>query len=211
MGNIVSRGSLAIFSFQDFPVFPHFTDYKIMNNLPKLLEAASFAARKHTGQRRKGADGAPYINHPLEVANLLINVGGVTDFDVLIAALLHDTIEDTGTSREEIAEKFGENVASIVSEVTDDKSQPKNVRKEKQVEHAPHLSTGAKQLKMGDKISNITDILKNPPADWSKERRLEYIDWGERVFAGLRGANENLERYFDELVATAKDSIRQIS
>lgn len=178
-----------------------------MNNLAKLLNAASFAAKKHTGQTRKGDDAAPYINHPLEVANLLVNVGKVEDYDVLIAAILHDTVEDTETTREEIEELFGANVASIVMEVTDDKSLPKAERKQKQVEHAPHLSDGAKQLKMCDKISNISDVMKNPPAGWSKERRLEYVEWGERVMKGMRGANENLEIFFDKLVAEAKREI----
>ncbi len=177
-----------------------------MSNLAKLLHAASFAARKHTGQTRKGDDAAPYINHPLEVANLLANVGKVEDFDVLIAAILHDTVEDTDAKKEEIEVLFGRRVASIVSEVTDDKSLPKAERKQKQVEHAPHLSDGAKQLKLCDKISNITDVMNNPPAGWSKERRLEYIEWGERVAAGLRGVNQNLENHFDELVNKAKKS-----
>lgn len=178
-----------------------------MNNIAKLLQAASFSAKKHTGQTRKGDDAAPYINHPLEVANLLANVGKVEDFDVLIAAILHDTVEDTETTKEEIEELFGERVALIVMEVTDDKSLPKAERKQKQVEHAPHISHGAKQLKMSDKISNITDVMKNPPAGWSKERRMEYVEWGEKVMAGLRGANENLEIHFDKLVAEAKEKI----
>jgi guanosine-3',5'-bis(diphosphate) 3'-pyrophosphohydrolase len=175
-----------------------------MNNLNKLLEAASFAAKQHKNQKRKGADGEPYINHPLEVANLLANVGKVEDMDVLIAALLHDTIEDTETTEEKIAGMFGKKVSKIVSEVTDDKSLPKAERKQMQVEHAPHLSTGAKLVKLGDKISNITDIMKNPPDGWSLERKREYVEWGEKVVAGLRGTNENLERYFDETVAEAK-------
>lgn len=178
-----------------------------MNNLPELLQAAKFAAKKHHGQHRKGADADPYIVHPLDVAHLLTNIGKVEDYDILIAAVLHDTVEDTGTSRDEIVELFGEKVASIVAEVTDDKSLPKAERKQKQIEHAPHISDEAKQLKMCDKISNITDIMNNPPADWSNQRRLEYIGWGEKVFAGLRGANENLENYFDELVKNAKDKI----
>ncbi|MGI8669681.1 MAG: HD domain-containing protein [Aridibacter sp.] len=179
-----------------------------MKNLGKFVKAASFAAKKHIGQTRKGKDEAPYINHPLEVVNLLINVGNVEDDDTLIAALLHDTVEDTDATREEIAEKFGENVASIVMEVTDDKSLSKAERKQAQVEHAPHLSDEAKQLKICDKISNIRDVMENPPDGWSKERRLEYVKWGERVFAGLRGVNENLEKHFDKLVAEAKDKIK---
>ena len=175
-----------------------------MNNLSKFIEAASFAAKKHQKQKRKGADGEPYINHPLEVANLLANVGKVEDYDVLIAALLHDTIEDTGTTKEEIAGMFGENVSEMVLEVTDDKSLPKPARKQLQIEHAPHLSPGAKLIKLGDKISNITDVMNNPPHDWSLERKREYVEWSEKVVAGLRGANENLEKHFDETAAEAK-------
>lgn len=175
-----------------------------MNNLSKLLEAASFAAKKHTGQKRKGADGEPYINHPLEVANLLANVGKVEDYDILIAALLHDTVEDTGVTEEDLTELFGAKVSGYVSEVTDDKSLPKAKRKQLQIEHAPHLSGGAKQIKLADKISNIRDVTENPPHDWSQERRLEYVEWGEKVVAGLRGANENLEKRFDELAEKAK-------
>ena len=178
-----------------------------MSNLAALLRAASFAAKKHTNQKRKGDDAAPYINHPLEVANLLANKGNIDDYDVLIAAILHDTVEDTATTKEEISELFGEKVCGFVLEVTDDKSLPKAERKQKQIEHAPHLSNGAKQIKLGDKISNITDVMNDPPAGWSKERRLEYIEWGEKVVAGLRGANPALENHFDELVKKAKEKI----
>jgi guanosine-3',5'-bis(diphosphate) 3'-pyrophosphohydrolase len=179
-----------------------------MKNLGNFVKAASFAAKKHIGQTRKGKDEAPYINHPLEVVNLLVNTGNVEDDNTLIAALLHDTVEDTDATREEIAEKFGEKVASIVMEVTDDKSLSKSERKQKQVEHAPNLSTEAKQLKICDKISNIRDVMENPPDGWSKERRLEYVEWGERVVNGMRGVNENLENHFDKLVEEAKAEIK---
>jgi len=178
-----------------------------MNDIAKLIEAASFAAKKHSYQKRKGNDAAPYINHPLEVANLMANVGKVADHDILIAAILHDTIEDTETTSEEITELFGKAVCEYVLEVTDDKSLPKAERKQLQIEHAPHLSHGAKLIKLGDKISNITDVMNNPPAGWSAERRLEYIDWGEKVINGLRGANENLEKHFDELVKKSRQKI----
>ena len=172
-----------------------------------LTEAMYFAAKKHTKQKRKGADEEPYINHPLEVINLLVTVGGITDEKILEAAVLHDTIEDTDTTNEEIAERFGREISEIVMELTDDKSLPKAVRKEKQVEHAPHLSAEAKQIKICDKISNIRDVMENPPDGWSDERRLEYINWGERVVKGLRGANQKLENLFDELVTQAKQKI----
>ncbi len=180
-----------------------------MNNLGKIFQAATFAAKKHIGQKRKGKDEAPYINHPLEVVNLLTNAGNVEDTNTLIAALLHDTVEDTDATREEIAETFGEKIASIVMEVTDDKSLSKAERKEAQVKHAPQLSTEAKQLKICDKISNISDVMKNPPDGWSQERRLEYVEWGERVVAGLRGVNEDLEKHFDKLAAEAKEKIEE--
>jgi len=177
-----------------------------MNNLNNLLKAASFAAQKHTGQKRKGSKQEPYINHPLEVANLLANVGGVEDCDVLIAAILHDTIEDSGVSAEEISKMFGEAVSGYVQEVTDDKNLPKKERKRLQIEHAPHLSHGAKLVKLGDKISNITDVTNNPPADWDLKRRQEYVEWGVNVVNGLRGTNAALEKYFDELVEQASYS-----
>jgi GTP diphosphokinase / guanosine-3',5'-bis(diphosphate) 3'-diphosphatase len=175
-----------------------------MNDLPKLLQAASFAAKKHRYQKRKGSDGEPYINHPLEVANLLANVGKVDDYDILIAAVLHDTVEDTETTETEITEIFGKTVSSYVLEVTDDKSLPKSERKQKQIEHAPHLSNGAKQIKLADKISNISDVTNNPPHDWTLKTKIEYVTWGEKVAAGLRGVNANLERYFDEIVSKAR-------
>ncbi len=180
-----------------------------MNDLPKLLEAINFAAKKHSTQKRKGADEQPYINHPLEVLNLLINVGKIEDYNVLIAAVLHDTIEDTETTKEEITELFGADVCEMVLEVTDDKSLPKAERKQKQIEHAPHLSRGARYIKLGDKISNIRDVSQNPPDGWSDERRLEYIAWGENVIAGLRGVNTNLENYFDELISAAREAIEK--
>ncbi len=179
-----------------------------MSKTTKLLQAANFAARRHRRQKRKGENGEPYINHPLEVAHLLTRIGNLKDTDILIAAILHDTVEDTKTTEEEINEMFGKAVASMVMEVTDDKTLPKAERKKLQVEHAPHLSDGAKQIKLADKISNIEDIADNPPEDWSIERRLEYIEWGENVVAGLRGVNENLENYFDDLVVKAREKVK---
>lgn len=175
-----------------------------MDNLSKILDAASFAAKKHKDQKRKGSDGEPYINHPIEVANLLTNVGGVNDPDMIITALLHDTVEDCGVSFEEIEEKFGTVVADYVRELTDDKSLPKAERKQLQIEHAPHLSHGAKQIKLADKISNIRDITANPPDGWSVERRREYVEWGKKVVAGLRGVNSDLEHCFDEVVGRSE-------
>jgi GTP diphosphokinase / guanosine-3',5'-bis(diphosphate) 3'-diphosphatase len=165
----------------------------------KLLTAINFAARKHRDQRRKGPAADPYINHPIEVAHLLSNVGGVTETDVLIAAVLHDTVEDTDTTAAELTELFGSHVSDMVLEVTDDKSLPKAQRKQLQIDHGPHLSAGAKQIKLCDKISNVRDVLQSPPQDWSQQRRDDYVVWATRVVDTVRGVNPALESYFDQI------------
>jgi guanosine-3',5'-bis(diphosphate) 3'-pyrophosphohydrolase len=126
------------------------------------------------------------------------------DVEGIASALLHDTVEDVGVTKEEITERFGETVSGYVLEVTDDKSLPKEMRKALQIEHAPHLSHGAKQIKLADKISNITDVTDNPPDGWPHERKVKYVEWGEAVVAGLRGANAALEERFDQAVRTAR-------
>jgi GTP diphosphokinase / guanosine-3',5'-bis(diphosphate) 3'-diphosphatase len=162
-----------------------------------VLIAAEFAARKHRNQRRKDVEATPYINHPLALARLLWTEGRVRDPVVLAAALLHDTIEDTKTTKAELTRRFGRHVAAIVVEVTDNKRLAKTRRKELQVEHAPHLSSSAKLVKLADKTCNLRDVAKSPPADWSLKRRREYFDWSGRVVNGLRRTNKQLERAFD--------------
>jgi len=169
-----------------------------------LLKAFRFAADKHRQQRRKDSDKSPYINHPIEVVQLLWDVGGVRDRDVLLAAILHDTVEDTGTLPEEITNLFGEAVTSYVLEVTDDKSLPKEERKRLQIVEAPHKSYGAKLIKLADKACNVRNLVSMPPKDWSLERRQEYLLWGEKVVAGLRGTNPALEDYYDSELASGK-------
>jgi GTP diphosphokinase / guanosine-3',5'-bis(diphosphate) 3'-diphosphatase len=171
--------------------------------ISKILDAAQAAACWHATQRRKGSAGVPYINHLVEVAKLVNRPTGSTDSDLIVAALLHDAIEDQGVSRAAIAEQFGEDVATLVEEVSDDKSLPQEVRKRLQVEHAPKKSRRAKILKLADKISNVTDIGNDPPPDWSVERQQQYVQWGRDVVAGLRGASPELERLFEEAAAEA--------
>lgn len=168
--------------------------------LAQFIEAVAFAARKHSNQRRKNADASPYINHPIALAHVLANEGGIVNPDVLCAAVLHDTVEDTDTTEAELKEAFGPKIASIVMEVTDDKTLPKEVRKQKQIEHAPHSSHEARLVKLADKICNLRDVLDAPPAGWSVERRVEYVEWAARVIAGIRGTNSKLEKIFDALV-----------
>ena len=175
-----------------------------MNNLQLILKAASFAARAHSGQTRKGASAQPYIQHPVQVADLIANIGNVVDAEIIAAALLHDTVEDCGVSGETIESEFGAVIAGYVLEVTDDKSLPKERRKALQVEHAPHLSPGAKIIKLADKISNCTDVMHDPPSGWDKQRLTDYIQWGCNVVRGLRGANPSLEAMFDEVVEQAE-------
>ncbi|MEI8372128.1 MAG: HD domain-containing protein [Planctomycetota bacterium] len=170
------------------------------NLAASLLTALRFAAQKHSRQRRKDSDASPYINHPIAVAEVLARVGGVADSAILQAAILHDTIEDTQTTPQELDEQFGQEVRLLVQEVTDDKSLPKQERKRLQVEHAPHLSTGAKQIKMADKICNLGDITPMEPAEWPLQRKREYLDWAEKVIAGCRGCSPQLERHFDAVL-----------
>ena len=164
-----------------------------------VLRATAFAALKHRDQRRKDAEASPYINHPIALADLLWDLGGVRDPVVIAAALLHDTIEDTETSATELRRAFGAKVAGIVGEVTDDKRLPKERRKELQIEHAAHISKSAKLVKLADKICNLRDILASPPKDWSIERKPQYFDWAKKVIDQARGTNLKLERRFDQL------------
>jgi guanosine-3',5'-bis(diphosphate) 3'-pyrophosphohydrolase len=169
--------------------------------LSSFTKALAFAAEKHRRQQRKDADGSPYINHPIALSYVLTNEGGVFDSAVLCAALLHDTIEDTDTSEHELTMVFGADIAAIVVEVTDDKSLDKHVRKQRQIEHAAHLSSGAKLVKLADKICNLRDLLASPPADWSAQRKRAYFDWAGEVIAGVRGVHPQLETVFDGLLA----------
>src|SRR6185503_7246815 len=165
--------------------------------LALLLKALAFAAHKHRDQRRKDAEASPYINHPIALADVLVNEGGVTDVEVLCAALLHDTVEDTATTHQELVDAFGSRIARIVAEVTDDTDLPKQERKRLQIEHAPHLSEGAKLVKLADKICNLRDVVERPPAKWDLARRREYFDWAKQVVDGLRGTHPRLEAAFD--------------
>ena len=167
----------------------------------KLLKALEYAAEMHRDQRRKGVEASPYIIHPIQVAEVLASQGKVCDLTTLLAAVLHDTVEDTETTESDLEAMFGADVASVVMEVTDDKSLSKEERKQAQIEHTPHLSDRAKQLKIADKICNVRDIGSKPPEDWDIARRKGYFDWASKVIAGCRGVNRGLEDYFDECVA----------
>jgi guanosine-3',5'-bis(diphosphate) 3'-pyrophosphohydrolase len=177
------------------------------NSLALLLRAAAFSAEQHRPQRRKNAEESPYINHPIEVAHVLASTGGITDVVTLVAALLHDTIEDTPASAGDLEREFGAQVRSLVDEVTDDKRLEKAKRKELQILHAPSLSTRAKQIKLGDRISNVRDVLADPPANWDLPRRLEYLNWSTAVAEGCRGANEALEECLDELLVEGRAAL----
>ena len=165
-----------------------------------LFKALAFSAEKHRTQKRKDIDKSPYINHPIALANILAQ-RWVIDENVLCAAILHDTIEDTETTADELRKHFGEKITSIVLEVSDDKSLEKEVRKQLQIDHAASLSKEAKLVKLADKIANITDIINTPPAKWTKERKQEYFAWAKAVVDNLRGVHQGLEGEFDDLIA----------
>jgi guanosine-3',5'-bis(diphosphate) 3'-pyrophosphohydrolase len=164
-----------------------------------LLKATEFAAHKHRDQRRKDAGASPYINHPIALANVLCNEGGITDPMILAAALLHDTLEDTETDYEELRGQFGDDIADVVVEVTDTKWLSRDARKRLQVSKASHSSERARAVKIADKICNLRDILGSPPAGWSLQRKQKYFDWAKQVVDGVRGAYPDLEQRFDAL------------
>lgn len=171
------------------------------NPFGAFVKALAFAAEKHRHQRRKDAEASPCINHPIALASVLAIEGGLSDPTVLCAAVLHDTIEDTQTTAEELEATFGAGVTAIVLEVTDDKALEKHVRKQLQVQHAARMSRPARLVKLADKICNLRDILASPPADWSAERKRAYFDWAAQVVDGLRGVHPGLEAVFDEIHA----------
>jgi len=166
-----------------------------------LVDALAFAADKHRRQRRKDAEASPYINHPIALARVLSVEAGLADATLLAAAVLHDTLEDTETTYEELRERFGRAVAAAVLEVTDDKTLPKEERKRLQIEHAAHISRRARLVKLADKICNVRDVAANPPHGWPLERRREYFDWAKQVVDRMRGTHRRLERLFDEAYA----------
>jgi guanosine-3',5'-bis(diphosphate) 3'-pyrophosphohydrolase len=165
----------------------------------RLISALSFAAYKHRNQRRKDVEASPYINHPIALAHVLSVEGNVGDQDVLIAAILHDTLEDTKTTVAELRREFGKKIVGIVMEVTDNKKLHKSIRKRLQIEHAPKLSKPAKLVKLADKICNLRDVVSNPPTKWRLKRRRKYFDWAKSVVDGLRGVHPKLERLFDKV------------
>lgn len=166
--------------------------------LSQLLEALAFAAHKHRSQRRKDPEKSPYINHPIALARTLVVEGGITDLKTLLAAILHDTVEDTDTTFEEIGAMFGKKVAEVVREVTDDTTLAKPDRKRLQIEHAPHISKRAALVKLADKTSNLRDVASSPPPDWPLARRRAYFDWAKAVVDRLPPVSKPLRAAFDE-------------
>jgi len=173
-----------------------------------VVRAIQFAASRHLHQRRKGADRRPYINHPLDVMELLWTVGEVRDAWTLAAAVLHDTIEDTETLPEELEAQFGPEVRDLVLEVSDDKTRIKKERKRLQIEGASGLSHAAQLIRISDKCCNIRDIAESPPADWPVAWQLNYLDWAEQVVRALEGAHPGLESCFRTLCAEARAKLQ---
>lgn len=179
-----------------------------MKDWLKVLRATDAAAKWHVHQRRKGPAAEPYVNHLLEVATLVAEATNGTDPDAIVAALLHDAIEDQEVPQELLAKEFGTAVASLVLELTDDKSLEKSVRKRKQVDSAAHKSEAAKVIKLADKTSNLRALAASAPANWSVKRRLDYIAWAEEVASGLRGSNAWLEEQFDLAASAARSATK---
>jgi (p)ppGpp synthase/HD superfamily hydrolase len=179
----------------------------MLTGIRLVSEAADFAARRHSGMQRKGRGNEPFINHLAEVANLLAAATEGADAELVAAGWLHDTIEDTDTTHQELVEKFGERVAALVVEVTDDMTLPKDERRRRQVVDAPKKSPGARLIKIADKISNIrARILPRPNQD-ERDDLIDYVAWAEKVVQGCRGANAMLDGTFDETVDVARSTL----
>jgi len=176
---------------------------------PLVQKAAQFAAQKHKGQIRKGRDECPYIDHLKSVARVIAEVGDIEDPEILAAAWLHDTLEDTETTPEELEANFDKRVRQLVEEVSDDKSLPKDERKQMQIQHAPTLSQDAVLIKLGDKISNIIDVTNTPPINWNLERRKKYLDWAEMVIDNCPKVNTALEQHFAEVLKKGRRTLRE--
>jgi (p)ppGpp synthase/HD superfamily hydrolase len=174
-----------------------------------ILKAAQFSSLKHRDQKRKDRAASPYINHPISVALVISEIGNINDPEILAAALLHDTLEDTETSPEELKATFGEKVCRMVEEVTDNKALSKAERKQRQIQHAAKLSQDAVLIKLGDKISNVIDVTNTPPADWSLKRRKEYLDWSEAVIENCPKVSKALEQHFAEVLKKGRRSLRE--
>ena len=172
-----------------------------------ILKAAHFAAKKHRDQRRKDKHASPYIIHPISVALAIAQIGRVDDPEILAAALLHDTLEDTKTEPEDLEAEFGKKVCEYVLDVSDDKTLPKDERKRRQIEHAKQISKGAALIKLGDKISNVTDVINNPPEDWDINRRKEYLDWAEKVIENCPKVNDRMENKFQEIIKQGREAL----
>lgn len=182
-------------------MYLHHTDSNIMNTHlaeVRLLKAADFAAMKHRFQRRKDEHATPYINHPIRVA-FTLTTAGESDIMTLMAALLHDTIEDTETTYQELEEKFGKEVAEVVLELTDEQHLSRDEQRIRQIQHASGKSERARKVKLADKICNVFDILHHPPHGWSVQRKIEYVEFCREVVDMIRGTQPALEHEFDEL------------
>lgn len=175
-----------------------------MSDAISLLRAVDFSARKHRDQRRKDQRASPYINHPIAVAQVLAEMGHITDAEILMAAILHDTVEDTQTTADELRAEFGERVCMMVLEVTDDTTLPISERKAAQIERAKTFSPGAALIKIADKICNVRDVSECPPVDWSTGRRCGYLDFAEQVVANCARVNSALDEHFAAVLAAGR-------
>lgn len=172
----------------------------------RLFDALRFAAEKHRDGRRKGPIAAPYINHPITVAEQLATAGLEDDADLLIAALLHDVVEDTDTTEEELRRRFGDRVATIVLELTDDKQLDWRERKRIVVESIANKSRQAQLIKLSDVTANVSDLIHHPP-NWADDRKRGYLRWAELVVEAIRGVQPEMERRFADLLREARRTV----
>jgi GTP diphosphokinase / guanosine-3',5'-bis(diphosphate) 3'-diphosphatase len=174
-----------------------------------VVRAVAFAAIKHRDQRRRDGAATPYVNHVIAVADALANEGGIRDAAVICAALLHDVLEKTDASSQELRQLFGMKIADTVAELTDDYSLPKTERKQRQIDAMPGLSREAQQVRLADKLCNLRDVLAGSPVEWSNARKSRYVAHAQRVLCRIDGICPPLERKVTEVLELWKARTKQ--
>jgi (p)ppGpp synthase/HD superfamily hydrolase len=160
--------------------------------IEKLFEALEYASKLHKDQRRKGNGGSPYVNHLIEVASLLSRVAEVTDHEVIIAAILHDVLEDTEAREGDIFDRFGGTVLAYVKHVTDDKLLSLEKRRIAQLKSIENSSSQIQLIKLADHCSNIASL----PPSWDRARLESYISWSHSIAVHCYSASEELAKVY---------------
>jgi len=166
-----------------------------------VLGAAIFATEKHKSQVRSNEKKTPYIIHPIEVADLVMKIGHVYDKDVLITALLHDVMDDTQTTYEQITSLYGTKVSSYLEEMTSKQGLSLKEQKKQQIMQAFRQNPSVAIIKLSDKLSNLKTLATSPPPSWSRDRIDQYFQWAQTVIENLPESNQLLKKAVKNVIS----------